>query len=83
MKLIGNKILVEKIEAPEKTPTGIIIPLNKRVENEGTVLFVGPKVSPEIQVGNKVRYYKGFGQPYQHEGKDCLFLKEEELELVL
>jgi len=83
MKLIGKKILVELIEAPTTTPAGIIIPLSQRVENEGIVKVVGPDVSPEIQPGNKVRYYAGFGIPMEVEGKKCLFLKEDELELVL
>ena len=83
MKLIGKKLLIEIIEAPTTTPAGIIIPLSQRVDNEGIVKITGPDVSPDIQPGKKVRYYSGFGVPMEIEGKKCLFLKEDELELVL
>ncbi len=82
MKLTGDKVLVHVFEPAETTAAGLFIPLAKRVKNEGVVLLTGPRVK-SVSIGNKIRFYKGFGTPYTHEGKKCLFLKNDEIELVL
>ncbi len=82
MQLIRNKVLIEVIESEEKTASGLFIPLNKRNDNEGTVIAFGPDVD-FLTIGDKIRHYRGFGTPYTHEGKKCLFLKADEIEVIL
>ncbi len=82
MRLIKNKVLVELIEPKETTESGVFIPLANRIQNEAVVAIIGPKVTC-VAVGNKIRYYKGFGDPIEIEGKKCLFITDEQIELVL
>ncbi|MGH2666062.1 GroES family chaperonin [Flavobacterium sp.] len=83
MKVIGKRVLVEKIVPAEKTAAGIFIPIANQKQNEGIVLAVGDKTK-YIKVGDKVRYYQHAGVYVEHDGKECLFLHEEnDIELVL
>lgn len=77
MRLIGNRILVEKLKKENKTATGIILPHEQHKDNDCKVLMVGPKVE-HVQVGDIIQRYAHSGTPIQHEGKSCLFLKESE-----
>lgn len=82
MKPIGNKVLIEVIEPEEKTASGLFIPSAKRNNNEGVVVAFGSRVD-FLNIGDKIRHYQGYGTPYTHEGKKCLFLKADEIELIL
>lgn len=81
MRLIGKKVLIEIVEAAEKNEAGIILPENKRPKNRGKVSIVGPEVTA-VSVGNDVQFYMGVGTPIEYEGKKCLFVKEDEIEIV-
>lgn len=83
MQLLGRKVLVEKIEPKETTASGIFIPLANQKQNEGIVIEVSNNVE-FVKVGDKIRYFQNAGVPYIHEGKNCLFLKEDQdIELIL
>lgn len=72
MRIIGKKILIEKLPTEEKVG-GIYIPVKNRKSNEGIVVAVGDTVT-EVKIGDHIRYFKGHGQPINYNGKDCLFL---------
>lgn len=82
MRLIGNNVLIERIVPEEKTASGLFIPKSNQNHNRGIVIAFGPKVD-FLSVGDTIQHYKGFGTPYTHEGKNCLFLKADEIELIL
>jgi co-chaperonin GroES (HSP10) len=82
MKLPGDKVLIQIIEPAATTAAGLFILRDKQQDNEGVVLDFGPRVS-FLSIGDKVRHYKGCGTAYEYEGKKCLFLKKDEIELVL
>lgn len=82
MKLPGDKVLIQIIEPTATTTAGLFIPRNKQQDNEGIVLDFGPRVY-FLSIGDKVRHYKGCGTAYEYEGKKCLFVKKDEIELVL
>lgn len=86
MRVLGNKILVEKIQPKSQTDSGIFIPTKNQKNNEGIVLAIGDKAQ-FVKVGDKVRYYQNAGVYIEHEGKDCLFLKcnkeNSEVEIIL
>lgn len=85
MKIVGKKVLVEKLPAEEKVG-GIFVPIKNRKENEGIVLLVGDTVT-EVKPGDKVRYFKGHGDKITYEGKHCLFLSvgvnKNDIEVIL
>lgn len=77
MRLLGKGILVEKIKGEKKTEGGIIIPEQQHKDNDCVVLMVGPKVE-NVKVGDKIRRVQFAGTPFDYEGKDCLYLTEDE-----
>ena len=85
---LQDRILVERIEAEEKTPGGIIIPdTAKEKPVEGEVLAVGPGMRDEtgtlrpldIKVGDRVLFGKWAGTEVLIDGKDRLILKESDI----
>ena len=85
---LGDKVLVEVLEAEEKTKGGIILPdTAKEEKTEGKVVAVGTgkildsgKVQPlEVKRGDRVIYNKYAGDEILIEGKKHRVLKENEI----
>ena len=88
IKPLGDKILVEILEAEEKTKGGIILPdTAKEEKTEGKVVAVGAgktlesgKVQPlEVKTGDKIIFGKYSGDEIIVEGKKHKILKENEV----
>ena len=83
IKPLADRVLVEPAAAETKTSSGIIIPdTAKEKPQKGTVVAVGPgtQESPiTVKVGDQVLYGKYAGTELQHEGKDYLIMKENDL----
>lgn len=82
--LIRDKVLVEILEAADKTASGIFIPTDSSKKTlKGKVLMNGPSVK-HIKEGDKVKYYDHCGEPIEYQGKKCIFLKEStDIEVIL
>ena len=85
---LGDKILVEVLEAEEKTKGGIILPdTAKEEKTEGKVVAVGAgkvlesgKVqAPEVKKGERVIFGKYAGDEILIDGKKHKVLKESEI----
>ena len=85
---LGDKILVEVLEAEEKTKGGIILPdTAKEEKTEGKVVAVGTgkvlesgKVqAPEVKKGERVIFGKYAGDEILIDGKKHKVLKESEI----
>ena len=85
---LGDKILVEVLEAEEKTKGGIILPdTSKEEQTEGKVIAVGAgktlesgKVqAPEVKRGDRVIFGKYAGDEILIDGKKHKVLKESEI----
>lgn len=71
-----DKILVEIMPLENKTESGIILVSGDGNDKfKGTVLMVGPLVD-FIKVGNVVKYYEHVGTEVEHDGKNCIILRE-------
>ena len=88
VKPLGDKILVEVLEAEEKTKGGIILPdTAKEEKTEGKVISVGSgkllesgKVQPlEVKKGDRVLFGKYAGDEIIIDGKKHKILKENEV----
>jgi chaperonin GroES len=88
IKPLGDKILVEILEAEEKTKGGIFLPdTAKEEKTEGKVVAVGAgkvldsgKVqSLEVKKGDKVIFGKYSGDDIQIDGKKHKIIKESEV----
>ena len=88
VKPLADRVLVEALEAAEKTAGGLYIPDNaKEKPQKGKVIAVGPGkasdngtlVKPEVKVGDTVLYGKYAGTEVSVEGKDYLIMRESDL----
>ena len=88
IKPLGDKILVEVLEAEEKTKGGIILPdTAKEEKTEGKVISVGSgkvlesgKLQPlEVKKGDRVIYSKYAGDEIIIDGKKHKVIKESEV----
>jgi chaperonin GroES len=83
IKPLADRVLVEPAAAETKTSSGIIIPdTAKEKPQKGTIVAVGAgtKDNPiTVSVGDSVLYGKYAGTELQHEGKDYLIMKENDI----
>ena len=85
---LGDKVLVEVLEAEEKTKGGIILPdTAKEEKTEGKIIAVGGgkllesgKIQPlEVKKGDRVIFGKYAGDEILIDGKKHKVLKESEI----
>jgi chaperonin GroES len=83
-----DRVVVQRIEATEKTAGGIIIPDSaKEKPQEGEVIAVGPGARNEqgqlvpldVKPGDRVLFGKWTGTEVKIEGQDLLIMKESDL----
>lgn len=89
---LQDRILVKRVEAEEKTASGIIIPDNakeKPMEGEviaignGRVLDSGDLSKPDLKVGDRVLFSKYAGSEVKVNGQEHLILREDDILGVL
>jgi chaperonin GroES len=89
---LHDRVLVERIEAEEKTRGGIIIPdTAKEKPQEGRVIAVGAgtinekgEVRPlDVKAGDRILFGKWSGTEVKLDGKDLLIMKESDIMGIL
>ena len=92
VKPIGDKILVERLEAESKTKGGIVIPdTAKEKPKEGKVVSVGEgrlvdngkRVPFQVSEGDRVLFASYAGTECKVEGRDYLIMAEEDILAIL
>ena len=85
---LHDRVLVEPLDAEEKTKGGIIIPdTAKEKPMHGKVVAAGPGargedgkvVKLDVKVGDKILYGKWSGTEVKVDGKDLLIMKESDI----
>ncbi len=85
---LGDRVLVEPMEAEEKTKGGIVIPDTAKEKpqqgkvvavGQGKTLETGEVKSLEVKVGNKVLYGKYAGTEVTVEGEEYLIIREDDI----
>ncbi len=85
---LGDRVLVEPLEAEEKTASGIVIPDSAREKQQkGKVIAIGKgrisedgKVSPlEVKVNDQVLFGRYSGTEVKIAGADYLIIKEDDI----
>lgn len=88
IKPLGDRVIVEVLEAEEKTAGGIILPDSaKQEKQEGKVVAVGPgktlesgKVQPvQVKKGDVVLFKKWGAEDLERDGKDYKVLSESDI----
>ena len=87
IKPLADRVVVEPMEAEEKTASGIIIPDSaKEKPQKGTVVAVGPGTGDEkmeVKNGDVVLYGKYSGTEINIDNKDFLIMKQSEILAVI
>ena len=80
---LGTRVLIEAVEAEQKTASGIIIPDSaKEKPQQGKVVAVGNGKEDEpmeVKVGDTVMYGKYAGTELSHEGNDYLIMNQSDI----
>ena len=89
---LHDRVLVRRLEAPERTAGGIIIPDNaKEKPQEGEVVAVGSGtasddgtiIALDVKAGDKILFGKWSGTEVKLEGEDLIIMKESDVLGVL
>jgi chaperonin GroES len=89
---LGDRVLIKRLEAEEKTKGGIVLPdTAKEKPQKGEVVAVGKgrilesgKVEPlEVKKGDKVLFGKYSGNEITYKEEEYLILKEEDILAIL
>lgn len=92
LKPLGNRLVVEPLEAEEVTAGGIVLPETaKEKPQKGVVLSMGPgerddkgkRIEMDVQTGDTVLYAKYAGTEIKVDGKKLLILKETDILAII
>lgn len=87
IKPLSDRVLVQPVEAEEKTSSGIIIPdTAKEKPQKGTIIAVGPgkvengnKIEMSVKKGDSVLYGKYSGTEVTLDGVEYLIMRESDI----
>ena len=92
IKPLGDRVMIQAMDAEEISKSGIIIPdTAKERPSEGKIVAVGPgrvtddgnRVNLEVKKGDKVLYGKYSGTEVKVDGNDYLILRESDILAIL
>jgi chaperonin GroES len=87
IKPLFDKVVIEVIEAEERTKSGIILPTAAQEKQQmAKVIAVGPggmvdgkDVQMQVKVGDKILYSKYSGSEFKIDGKDVTILRQSDI----
>lgn len=88
IKPLQDRVIVKRLEAEERTASGIIIPdTAKEKPSEGEVVAVGPgkaldngsRLTPTVKAGDRVLFSKYAGTEVKLDGKEFLIMREDDI----
>ena len=92
IKPLNDRILVARLEEEQKTAGGIIIPDSaKEKPQEGKVVEAGPgklddsgkRIPMKVKKGDRVLFSKYAGNDVKIDGKEYIFMREDDILCVL
>ncbi|CAG9615008.1 co-chaperone GroES [Bacillus sp. AFS018417] len=92
LKPLGDRVVIELVQAEEKTASGIVLPdTAKEKPQEGKVVAVGTgrvlengeRVALELAVGDRIIFSKYAGTEVKYEGAEYLILRESDILAVI
>jgi chaperonin GroES len=92
IKPLADRVVVQALEAAEKTAGGLYIPDNaKEKPQKGKIIAAGPGkasdagtlIKMEVKVGDTVLYGKYSGTEVSVDGKDLLIMRESDILAVI
>lgn len=86
---LGDRVVIKRLDAEEKTKSGIIIPDNaKEKPQQGEVVAVGPgawdedgekRIPLDVKVGDKVLFGKWSATEVKIDGQELLVMKQDDV----
>ena len=87
IKPLGDKVVIKRLEAEEKTKGGIILSSSaKDTPQVAEVLAVGPgteDVKMEVKTGDKVIFTKYGGSEIEYDGETLIILSQKDILAVV
>ncbi|TWT05870.1 co-chaperone GroES [Planomicrobium sp. CPCC 101079] len=92
LRPLGDRVIIELIEAEEKTSSGIVLPGSAQEKpQEGNVIAVGNGIIREngqrteldVKEGDRIIFSKYAGTELKYQGKEYLILRENDILAVL
>lgn len=92
LKPLGDKVVVEVIDEPQKTASGIVLPDTAKEKSQrgkvvavgtGKMLDNGERVALEVKEGDTVLFAKYGGTEISLDGKDLMILSERDIHAVV
>ncbi len=92
LRPLGDRIIIELVEAEEKTASGIVLPDSaKEKPQEGKVVAVGTgrvlengkRVALEVKEGDRIIFSKYAGTEVKYEDNEYLILRESDILAVI
>ena len=92
LRPLGDRIIIELIEAEEKTASGIVLPDSAKEKPQegkivaigtGRVLENGTRVELDVKEGDRIIFSKYAGTEVKYENNDYLILRESDVLAVI
>jgi chaperonin GroES len=92
LRPLGDRVVIELIEAEEKTSSGIVLPGSAQEKpQEGKVIAVGngvvgdngQRTELDVKQGDRIIFSKYAGTELKYEGNEYLILRENDILAVL
>lgn len=87
IKPLGDRVVIKKLEAEEKTKSGIVLPGQAKEQPQmAEIVAVGPggmvdgkEVKMEVKVGDQVIFSKYAGTEIKHDGQEYTILRQSDI----
>jgi len=91
IKPLGDRVVIKKLEAEEKTKGGIVLPSQAKEQPQiAEVVAVGPggvvdgkEIKMEVKVGDKVIFSKYAGTEIKYDGQEYTILRQNDILAVV
>ena len=92
LKPIGDKLIIEVIDEPQTTTSGIVLPDSAKEKSQrgkviavgnGKVLDNGERVALEVKVGDTVVFAKYGGTELNIDGTDLMIMAERDIHAIV
>ena len=89
---LGDRVVVEREEAEEKTAGGIVLPDTAKDKpargkvvstGSGRLLDDGSRAKPQVKVGDRVLFSSYAGESFQMDDRELLLMHEEDILAVV
>lgn len=87
IKPLGDRVVIKRVEAEEKTASGIVLPGQaKEMPQIADVVAVGPGTKDEkmeLKISDKVIFSQYGGTPVKYAGEDFIILSQKDILAVV